>query len=70
MYYTLYLFCIYSNNVFILYLFCIYTHSMRKDGDINWTEHQSSLKHHVRSNVKHKTKETAPGQTAAQVKSE
>ncbi len=45
-------------------------HSLRKDGDIIWTERESSLKHHVRSNVKHKTKENAPGQTAAQVKSE
>ncbi len=42
---------------------------MRKDGDINWTERESSLKHHVRSNVKHKTKENAPGQTEVQVKS-
>ncbi len=46
------------------------TNSMRKDGDIDWTERKSSLKHYVRSNVKHKTKEKAPGQTAAQVKSE
>ncbi len=43
---------------------------MRKDGDNNWTERESSLKHNVRSNVKHKTKENAPSQTAAQVKSE
>ncbi len=41
-----------------------------QSGDINWTERESSLKHHVRSNVKHQTKETAPGQTAAQEKSE
>ncbi len=46
------------------------THSMKKDGDINWTEHESNLKHHVRSNLKHRTKENAPGQTAAQVHSE
>ncbi len=45
------------------------THTLRKDGNINWTERESSLQHHVRSNVKHK-KENAPGQTAAQVKSE
>ncbi len=44
-------------------------HGMRKDGDINWTEFESSLKHHVHSNVKHKTKEIPPDQTAAQVKS-
>ncbi len=31
---------------------------------------ESSLKHHVRWNVRHNTKENAPGQTAAQVKSE
>ncbi len=31
-------------------------------------ERESSLKHHVRSNVKHKTKKNAPGQTAAQSK--
>ncbi len=41
-----------------------------KDGDMTWTERESSLKHHVRSNVKHQTKENAPGQSAAQVKSE
>ncbi len=35
---------------------------MRQDGDINWSERESSLQHHVRSNVKHKTKENAPGQ--------
>ncbi len=44
-------------------------HSMRKDGDINWTERESSLKHH-RSNVKHKTEEISPDQTATQLKSE
>ncbi len=32
---------------------------MRKDGDINWTERESSLKHYVHSNAKHKTKEMA-----------
>ncbi len=45
-------------------------HSLRKGGDINWTERESSLKNRVRLNVKHKTKEYAPGQTAAQLKSE
>ncbi len=40
-----------------------------KDGDMTSTERESSLKHHVRSNVKHQTKENAPGQSAAQVKS-
>ncbi len=38
--------------------------------DIKWTERESIVKHRVRSNVKQKTKENAPGQTAAQVKSE
>ncbi len=41
-----------------------------KDGDMTSTERESSLKDHVRSNVKHQTKENAPGQSAAQVKSE
>ncbi len=36
---------------------------MIKDGDINWTERESSLKLDVRSSRKHKTKENAPGQT-------
>ncbi len=39
-------------------------------GYMTWTERESSLKDHVRLNVKHQTKENAPGQTAAQVKSE
>ncbi len=43
---------------------------MRKDGDINWTEFESSLKYHVHSTIKHKTKENAPDQTVAQVNSE
>ncbi len=45
-------------------------HSMRKNGDINGTERESSLKHNVRLNNKHQTKENASGQTAAQVKSD
>ncbi len=45
-------------------------HSTRKDGDINGTERESSIKDHRWSNVKHQTKENAPSQTAAQVKSE
>ncbi len=66
--------CIYS--VLILIMIAMWKninyaqYEKRTDGDINWTEHESSLKHHVHSNVKHKTKENAPGQTAAQVKSE
>ncbi len=40
---------------------------MTTDGDINRTERESSLKHHVRSNVEHKTKENAPDQTTAQL---
>ncbi len=43
-----------------------YTHSLRKDGDItDLFKRESSLKHHVCSNIKHKTKENGPGQTAA-----
>ncbi len=43
---------------------------MRKDEyEKRWRhEREPSLKHNVRSNVKHPTKEYAPGQTAAQEK--
>ncbi len=59
MYYTVFILCLWCIYNYDSHVKIKYMHSLRKDGDINWTERESSLKHHVYSNVKHKTKEVA-----------